>query len=82
MTVEVTTIESRVLKEIQNQMGAAKPPKLTDRLVADLGCDSLDMMEIIMFLEDEFCIQLVDEEALKCETVADAVALVARSQPS
>jgi len=80
--MEVTTIESRVLKEIQNQLGRSEPPKLTDRIVTDLGADSLDMMEIIMFLEDEFCIELVDEEALKCVTVADAVALVTASQPS
>jgi len=80
--VEVMTIESRVLKEIQRGLGLPRLPQLTDRLVADLGCDSLDLMEIIMFLEDEFCIELVDEEALKCETVADAVALVTASQPS
>jgi len=80
--MEVTTIESRVLKQIQKQLGRAQPPKLTDRLVQDLGVDSMDLMEIIMFLEDEFCIEMVDEEALKCVTVADAVALVSVSQPS
>ena len=78
--MEVTTIESRVLKEIQKQLGHAQPPKLTDRLVADLGMDSLDVMETIMFLENEFRIELADEEALKCETVADAVALIANTQ--
>lgn len=78
--MEVTTIESRVLREIQRQLGRAQPPKLTDRLVADLGADSLDVMEIIMFLEGEFRIELADEEALKCVTVADAVALVTRTQ--
>jgi acyl carrier protein len=80
--VEVMTIESRVLKEIQQGLSLPRLPQLTDRFVTDLGCDSLDLMEIIMFLEDEFCIELVDEEALKCETVADAVALVTASQPS
>jgi acyl carrier protein len=42
----------------------------------DLGLDSLDDVELVMMIEDEFDIELADEEAEKCNTVADAVALI------
>lgn len=41
--------------------------------VDDLGADSLDMVEMIMALEDEFGISISDEEAQKIRTVQDAV---------
>jgi acyl carrier protein len=82
MTVEETTIESRTHKIIVEQLGLNRPPLGTDRLAADLGCDSLDLVELAMAIEDEFCIQIDDEEGVKCLTVADAVALVTASQPS
>ena len=46
------------------------------RRVADLGFDSLDDIEVLMALEDEFGIAIADEEAEPCETVAQIVALV------
>lgn len=78
--MQIETIESRALKVIQKQLGSKQVPKLTDRLVADLGCDSLDFLELAMFLEDEFRIEIVDEDAMKCVTVADAIALVSATQ--
>jgi acyl carrier protein len=78
----MSNIEGRVLAQIQEQLGLDKVPKLTDRFAADLGCDSLDFVEIAMALEDEFCISIDDEEGEKCSTVADAVALVNKLNPS
>jgi acyl carrier protein len=75
-------IERRLLAHIQEQLGLVKEPKLTDRFVADLGCDSLDLVEIAMALEGEFCIEIDDEEGVNCVSVADAVALVNKSNPS
>jgi acyl carrier protein len=49
------------------------------KLIADLGCDSLDNVEILMAIEDEFAISLDDQEALKCVTVADVCDLVGRT---
>jgi acyl carrier protein len=40
---------------------------------ADLGADSLDIVELIMALEEEFGIEIPDEEAEKIKTVGDAV---------
>ncbi len=47
-------------------------------LIADLGCDSLDMVEIAMEVEDEFNIQIPDEVQESIRTVADIVAGVIR----
>ena len=80
--MENASIESRTLKLITDHLGLSKPPALTDKLVADLGADSLDLVEIAMFAEDEFCIEIDDEKALECVTVADTIALVNACQPS
>lgn len=45
--------------------------------VDDLGADSLDVVELIMGLEDEFGIEISDEEAENLRTVGDAVKFVA-----
>ena len=41
--------------------------------VNDLGADSLDIVELVMELEDEFIVNIPDEEAQKMQTVGDAV---------
>jgi acyl carrier protein len=48
--------------------------------VDDLGADSLDVVELIMGLEDEFGIEISDEEAEKLRTVGDAVRFIAAQQ--
>ena len=45
--------------------------------VDDLGADSLDVVELIMGLEDEFTIEITDEEAENIRTVGDAVKFIA-----
>lgn len=55
----MNTIQDRVLKNIEWQLN--KPTgsvKRTDRLVEDLGCDSLDLIEMIMYMEAEFGIDI------------------------
>jgi acyl carrier protein len=49
----------------------------TASFVDDLGADSLDVVELIMGLEDEFGIEISDEEAENLRTVGDAVKFVA-----
>ena len=47
--------------------------QLANSLQEDLGADSLDVVEIVMYLEDEFSIEIADEETAKIKTVDDIV---------
>lgn len=70
----VTNIEERVIDIIANQMGIEKD-KITieTSFVNDLGADSLDTVELVMELEEEFDITIPDEEAEKIQTVGQAI---------
>ena len=49
---------------------------LESEIVADLGADSLDMVEMMMSMEEEFGITVDEEKAAELKTVADIVALI------
>ncbi len=68
-------IESRVRDIIVNELGV-EPSKVTREasFVEDLGADSLDTVELVMAFEEEFGIEIPDEDAEKMETVGDAIA--------
>lgn len=71
-------IESRVRDIIVNELGV-EPSKVTAEasFVEDLGADSLDTVELVMAFEEEFGIEIPDEDAEKMETVGDAVTYLA-----
>lgn len=72
-------IEERVLRVVGDQF--ARPRTAFNHqtaFIADLGADSLDCIEFVMALEDDFGIEIPDDEAEKCVTVMDAIALVER----
>lgn len=48
--------------------------------IEDLGADSLDIVELVMALEEEFDLEIPDEDAEKIKTVADAVAYISENQ--
>ena len=67
-------IEARVKKIVAEQLGVAEAELTNEKsLVEDLGDDSLDMVELVMALEDEFSTEIPDEEAEKITTIGLAV---------
>ena len=70
----MSDIEQGVKKIVAEQLGVAEDEiKLESSFVDDLGADSLDTVELVMALEDEFEIEIPDEQAEKITTVQQAV---------
>ena len=67
-------IEQRVMKIVAEQLGVNEAEVKSDSsFVDDLGADSLDTVELVMALEEEFECEIPDEEAEKITTVKQAV---------
>ena len=67
-------IEQRVKKIVAEQLGVNEAEvKIESSFVDDLGADSLDTVELVMALEEEFDCEIPDEEAEKITTVKQAV---------
>lgn len=70
----MSTIESRVKKIVAEQLGVAEVDiKNESSFVDDLGADSLDTVELVMALEDEFDMEIPDEDAEKITNVQQAI---------
>jgi acyl carrier protein len=75
----MSNIEERVKKIIIEQLGV-KPEQVTNdaSFVEDLGADSLDTVELVMALEEEFECEIPDEDAEKITTVQQAIDYITR----
>jgi acyl carrier protein len=72
--LEMSTIEERVKKIVVEQLGVKEDEvNNTSSFVDDLGADSLDTVELVMALEEEFETEIADEEAEKITTVQLAI---------
>ena len=70
----MNTIEERVKKIVAEQLGVKEEEVVnTASFVEDLGADSLDTVELVMALEEEFETEIPDEEAEKITTVQAAI---------
>ena len=70
----MSTIESRVKKIVVEQLGVKEEEVTNDAsFVDDLGADSLDTVELVMALEEEFETEIPDEKAEKITTIQEAI---------
>ena len=70
----MSSIEERVKKIVIEQLGVKEEEVTTSAsFVDDLGADSLDTVELVMALEDEFEMEIPDEQAEKITTVKQAI---------
>ncbi len=75
-------IEEKVKDIIVDQLGVAEDQVKPDaKFVEDLGADSLDTVELVMAFEEEFDIEVPDEEAENLKSVGDVVAYIEKNKP-
>jgi acyl carrier protein len=74
VAADKSSIRDKVIDIVCEQMGASRE-KVTDEtsFINDLGADSLDTVELVMEFEDEFDLNIPDEDAEKIQTVGDAI---------
>ena len=71
---KVENVEERVLNIVCEQLGTSRDKISRETsFINDLGADSLDTVELVMEFEDEFEINIPDEDAEKIQTVGDAI---------
>ena len=70
----MASVEERVVNIVAEQLGVEKEKITRDsNFVNDLGADSLDTVELVMELEEEFDINIADDAAEKIQTVGEAI---------
>ncbi len=77
------SIEARVKEIIVNELGVeAEKVTMEASFVEDLGADSLDTVELVMAFEEEFGIDIPDEDAEQMQTVGEAVKYLEKNSES
>lgn len=75
------SIEERVKKIVAEQLNVSEDKISPETsFINDLGADSLDMVELVMHFEEDFEMQIPDEEAEKIQTVGDAIGYIESKQ--
>ncbi len=77
----MASVAERVIDIVAEQLGVDKE-KVTPEtsFVNDLGADSLDTVELVMELEEEFDVQIPDDAAEKIQTVGQAIEFIEKAQ--
>ncbi|GMU03600.1 acyl carrier protein [Corallococcus caeni] len=69
-----TDVEAKIKSIIADQLGVGEDEiKPESSFIEDLGADSLDIVELVMAMEEEFEVEIPDDEAENIKTVGDAV---------
>ena len=67
----------KIKELLSNQLGVSKDKiALESEIVKDLGADSLDVVEMLMTLEEEYSVTVSEDDAMNIKTVADIVNLI------
>jgi len=78
-----SVVEEKVKAIIAEQLGVGQDEVTPDAsFIEDLGADSLDIVELVMALEEEYDLEITDEEAEKIRTVADVVKYIEEHKKS
>jgi acyl carrier protein len=73
-TVDAPKVEEKVIKIVCDQLDVTTDKvKRETNFIKDLGADSLDQVELVMEFEEEFGINIPDEDAEKIQTVGQAI---------
>lgn len=81
MSAKKNEVEAKIKEIIAEQLGLREDEiKKELNFVEDLGADSLDIVELIMAMEEEFDLEIPDEVAEKIVTVQDAISYVVEHQ--
>jgi len=77
----MSDVADRVKKIVVEHLGVEED-KVTESasFIDDLGADSLDTVELVMAFEEEFGIEIPDEDAEKLQTVGDAISYIQKNQ--
>lgn len=77
----MASVEERVVKIVVDSLSVQREQvKRETAFIEDLGADSLDLVELIMELEEEFEITIPDDQAEKIKTVGEAVEYIERAR--
>jgi acyl carrier protein len=77
----VASVQERVIEIVASQLGVSKEQITPETsFINDLGADSLDTVELVMELEEEFEINIPDDAAEKIQTVGQAVEFIEKHQ--
>lgn len=77
----MASVKERVIEIVAEQLGVSKDQVTPETsFVNDLGADSLDTVELVMELEEEFDINIPDDAAEKIQTVGQAIEFIEKSQ--
>jgi acyl carrier protein len=70
-------VEDKIREIIVEQLGVSAEEVVSEAsFIDDLGADSLDIVELVMAIEEEFALEIPDDDAEKIQTIQDAVSYV------